>query len=198
MLSKWPIAVNWGLCRFSVCTFGLCFRSVEYCLKQKSLMYSTRSSKLRKSSKKAQKSPSWREDVIQRRTRGSRRTGQREARPTESVVISDVGTDHDLINLIEDEGEPVEVVDESLSKSEDGDNDSVSGHSFSSTASGPSLLHTDSLVKQSSPQGWCSGCRKLYQKAKKMTTPLKDKLLDNGEHKQHFKVKLNGPAGGIG
>ncbi|XP_029930557.1 uncharacterized protein LOC115375285 [Myripristis murdjan] len=166
------------------------YGSVEYCSKRKSLMYSTRSSKLRKSSKKAQKSPSWGEDVIQRRTKGSRWTGQREARPADAMVISDDGTDHDLIDLIdaeqdaehgfqEDEGKPIEVADESVSKSEDGDNDSVSGHSFCSTASGPSLLHADSLVKQSSPQGWCSGCRKLYQKAKKMTTPLKDKLLDN-------------------
>ncbi|XP_071399126.1 uncharacterized protein [Centroberyx affinis] len=162
------------------------YRSLEYHFKWKSSMYSTRSSKLQKTSKKAQKSPSPHEDVIQRRLRGNRRTGQREAQTDDSIVISDELTDRDLIDLIddeqdaehviqEDERNPLEAVDEVVSESVDGDLGSVSSHSFSSTASGPSILH----VKQSPAQGWCSGCQKLYQKAKMMKALLKDKLLDN-------------------
>ncbi|KAF7660918.1 hypothetical protein LDENG_00272710 [Lucifuga dentata] len=126
-------------------------------------MPSTRSSKQKKSSKKAQKSPSQNEGVIQRKLRSSRpRRCLKEIDSIKSSVDIDVGTNHDAEI-------PATVVDESV----DGDVES------SSIVSGPTLSYLGSPVKLTPSESLCSACRKLHQKAKKMKAPIKDKLLDN-------------------
>lgn len=147
-------------------------------------MYPRRSSRPPKASKSSpQRSPSPVEEVIQRRLRGKRRrTGLRKAEAGDGVVSTHEGKDRDIIDIIntahdaqrvaeDDEVKFVEVSDKGVDES---DEDCVSV--TSSVASGPSVLY-----KKQRPQGFCSACRKLYQKAKKMKAPIKNKLLDNGE-----------------
>ncbi|XP_067461229.1 uncharacterized protein si:ch211-227n13.3 isoform X2 [Thunnus thynnus] len=162
------------------------YRSLEYRLKWKSHMYTRRSSRLLNSSKNknAQESPSSDVDVIQRQLRSKRhRTWLREA--DNGVLNTDEDSGHDIIDLIsnthdeehvtvEDDGKVVEVADKGVDES-----DEDCGSDNSSIASGPSLLYINSQKKPKPSQGLCSACRKLYQKAKTMKVPLKDKLLDN-------------------
>ncbi|XP_075954189.1 uncharacterized protein LOC142956466 isoform X1 [Anarhichas minor] len=171
------------------CFITLCYRSFEYCVKWKLPMYPRRSSRPPKASKRSpQRSPSPNEEVIQRRWRGKRqRTGLREAEADDNLVNTDKEEeDRDIIDVInstlqarrvaeEDEVKFVEVTDEGV---DDSDEDCVSV--TSSIASGPSVLHNSvSPKKLRPPQGLCSACKTLYQKAKKMKAPIKSKLLDN-------------------
>lgn len=131
-------------------------------------MSSIRASKQQKTSKRAQKSPSPNEGegVIQRKLRSSRlRSSLKEAESVTSTVSTDVVPNH-----------YIEIDDDGVDKPVDGDDDA------SSIGSGPSLSYIHSIVKLSSPQALCSACRKLHQKAKRLKAPIKDKLLDNGEH----------------
>ncbi|XP_044074946.1 uncharacterized protein si:ch211-227n13.3 isoform X2 [Siniperca chuatsi] len=150
-------------------------------------MYQRRSSRLLKASKKSpQRSPSPNEDVIQRRFRGKRqRTGLREAEAGDSAVNTVGGWHRDILDIInsthdakrvaeEDEVKFVEVADKGVDESDE-DCASVT----SSIASGPSLLYNTTTKKPRPSQGLCSACRTLYQKAKKMKAPIKNKLLDN-------------------
>ncbi|TMS10058.1 hypothetical protein E3U43_002717 [Larimichthys crocea] len=164
------------------------YSSFEYSLKWGGTMYPRRSSRLSKGSTKSPKrSPSPNKDVIQRKLSGKRpKAGQRKTKAVNNIVDADEGNIRDLIDIInspndvkhvaeeeeEDGGELLKVVDEGVDYS---DEDSV----ISSVASGPSLKWRPSPKKHRPLQGVCSACRKLYQKAKKMKAPLKNKLLDN-------------------
>ncbi len=146
-------------------------------------MHTRRSSRLSKTSKKSPlRSPSPTEEVIQRKLRSNR---QRKAKADVSVVNTNEGSDIiDVINSIrdagrvakEDEGKLVKVADGGVDESDE-DRYSVA----SSIASGPSVPHTTTQKLKPLPQDMCSACQKLYQHAKKMRTPIKNKLLDNGE-----------------
>ncbi|XP_051256894.1 uncharacterized protein si:ch211-227n13.3 isoform X2 [Dicentrarchus labrax] len=155
------------------------YRSFEYCVKWERSMSPRRSSRLTKASKKSpQRSPSPNEEVTQGRLGSKRqRIGLRKTKASDSA-----GSDRDIIDIInstddakhvkEDEGQFVEVADEGVDES---DEESVT----SSIASGPSLRHNDTPKTLRPSQGVCSACRKLYQKTKKIKTPIKNKLLDN-------------------
>ncbi|XP_035027403.1 uncharacterized protein si:ch211-227n13.3 isoform X1 [Hippoglossus stenolepis] len=158
------------------------YRSFEYCLKWEESMYTTRSSRIKKASKKSsQRSPSPNEEDIQRKLRGKKRQKKTEA--GDGAVNTIKLSNRDLIDIINDtndakslaeevEGKSVEVADKAVDES---DEDSVS----SSIASGPSTFCPTNLKRWSSLQSLCSACQKLYQRAEKMKTPIKDKLLDN-------------------
>ncbi|TKS80244.1 hypothetical protein D9C73_013523 [Collichthys lucidus] len=151
-------------------------------------MYPRRSSRPSKGSTKSPKrSPSPNKDGTQRMLSGKRpKAGQRKTKAVNNVVDADEGNVRDLIDIInstndakhveeegeeEDGGDLLKVVDEGVDCS---DEDSVT-----SVASGPSRKWRPSPKKHRPLQGVCSACRKLYQKAKKMKAPLKNKLLDN-------------------
>ncbi|XP_040910320.1 uncharacterized protein si:ch211-227n13.3 [Toxotes jaculatrix] len=149
-------------------------------------MYLRRSSRIPKSSRKSpQRSPSPNE-VIQRKLRSKRqRIGQRKTEAGDGVVYTDERNNRDIINIIddthdtkcvseEDEGKFVEVTDKGVDESDD-DCASVT----SSIASGPSVLYHTTPKKWRPSLDLCSACQKLYQKAKKMKAPIKNKLLDN-------------------
>ncbi|XP_054624367.1 uncharacterized protein si:ch211-227n13.3 [Dunckerocampus dactyliophorus] len=129
------------------------------------------SSKLKKpSKKKLDKSPSPNEDVIQRRLRSKRR------RRMYSSDI-DVSTDSvvDVMKSKHGEEEPEEgcslqVVDGGLDSDE---------QCSSSDVFAPSRLNASAPKKPTTPTGLCAACLKLYQRAKKLKTPIIDKLLDN-------------------
>ncbi|KAG8013922.1 hypothetical protein GBF38_016159 [Nibea albiflora] len=163
------------------------YRSFEYSLKWSGPMSPRRSSRLSKGSTKSpRRSPSPKKDVIQPRLSSKRpKAGQRETKAVDNIVDADEGSVRDIIDIInstndakhvaeEDGGELLKVVDEGVDHSDE-DCYSVT----SSVASGPSLKRRSSPKKHSPLQGVCSACRKLYQKAKKMKAPIKNKLLDN-------------------
>lgn len=142
-----------------------------------------RSSRLPKASKKGpERNPSPDEEVIQRRLGGKRqRTGVRRTKSGDGIVNADK-RGRDIIDIInsthetehvaeEDEGAIVEVADKGVDESDE-DCASVT----SSVASGPSLSYHARLS-----QSRCAACQKLYQKARRMKAPIKNKLLDNGE-----------------
>ena len=154
-------------------------------------MYSRRSTRLTRAQKRSpQRSPSPYEETINRRLRGKRQwTGQRRTESGEDVVKTDEGSNSDIISIIsitpdakrvneEDKGTVIEISDDGL---EESDEDTGSGGS--SIASGPSILyHSTTTTKTQRPsQDLCSACKMLYQKAKRMKAPIKNKLLENGE-----------------
>uniref|UniRef100_UPI0037E8C7D9 uncharacterized protein n=1 Tax=Semicossyphus pulcher TaxID=241346 RepID=UPI0037E8C7D9 len=152
-------------------------------------MYPRRSSRGPKPSPTTlQRSPSP-NDIIQRRSMGKRqrKTGLQKTNSSKSAINTDEGRGCDILDIInrthsakgviegviKDEGKCVEVADKGVDES---DEDCVS---VSSIASGPSLL-SKATPKTAKPSlGLCSACQKLYQKAKRMKAPIKDKLLDN-------------------
>ncbi|XP_054452495.1 uncharacterized protein si:ch211-227n13.3 isoform X2 [Anoplopoma fimbria] len=151
-------------------------------------MYPKSSSRLPKASKKRpQRSPSPNEEVIKRKLRGKRqKAGLRETEADDNLVNTDEKKDQDIIDIInstrdarraaeEAEVKFVEVTDEGVD-----DSDEDCGSVTSSIASGPSVLHNSVSPKKLRPsQGLCSACKTLFQKAKKMKAPIKNKLLDN-------------------
>ncbi|XP_010773142.1 uncharacterized protein isoform X2 [Notothenia coriiceps] len=161
-------------------------QSFEYRLKWKTSMLTQRSSRLTKASKKiAQRDPSPDEEVIQRKLRSrTKRNGLKKTETSDSRVHAEERRDRDILDVInstleakgvgeEDEERFVEVTDEGVDYS---DADRVS---VSSIVSGPSLPHNASRRKQLLSQGLCTACRSLYEKAKKLKRPMKDKLLDD-------------------
>ncbi|XP_076018196.1 uncharacterized protein LOC143009978 isoform X2 [Genypterus blacodes] len=123
----------------------------------------TRSPKQQKTSKKAQRSPSPNEDVIQRKLRSTRlKSRVKEAEPVPSTADTNEAPNHDI-----------ETVDDGLDEPKDGDDDT------SSVSSGPSHSNNQLSVRLSSPQALCSTCGKLHQKAKRSKAPVINKLLDN-------------------
>ncbi|XP_068427196.1 uncharacterized protein si:ch211-227n13.3 isoform X2 [Clinocottus analis] len=147
-------------------------------------MYPRRSSRLPKASKRSpQRSCSPSEDVIQRKRRNKRRrTALRETEAHDDIVDADETKDRDIIDIInsecvaeEEEIMCVEVADDGV---DDSDDDCVSV--TSSFASGPSFLHNSVSPKKLRPsQGLCLACKTVYQKARKIKAPIKNKLLDN-------------------
>ncbi|XP_030015544.1 uncharacterized protein LOC115436762 [Sphaeramia orbicularis] len=160
-------------------------RSFEYSLKLKSLMSPTSFSKRPKTSRKKQQCPSSDEDVIKRRVWSKRqRVGRKQSQAEDKVCSIDIVSNSDIIDIInrqedtkhvaEDNGEIlVELCDVRVD-----DSDEEKGSVTSSVASGPSVPFTYSPMKLRT-HVLCSACCKLYQKARKMKAPLKDKLLDN-------------------
>ncbi|KAM6990661.1 uncharacterized protein LKV04_010075 [Tautogolabrus adspersus] len=151
-------------------------------------MYSRRSSRTPKPSRKIlQRSPSPNEEVIQRRclSKRQRKTGPKKTKASDSVVKTNKRRDGDILDIInsthgaksvteEDEGNLVEVTDKGVDES-----DEDCGSVNSSIVSGPSIFFEVSPKKERPSQNLCSTCQKMYQKAKKMKAPIKDKLLDN-------------------
>lgn len=141
-------------------------------------MYTRRSSRLAKASEERNSSPD--EQIIQRKFRGKRQgTSLRKSKGGGGLVDTD-GRDCDFIGFINStheselilekaKGNFVNVADKGVDES-----DEDCGSVNSSIASGPSLsLHsTPSPVR-------CSACQKLFQKARRMKAPVKNKLLDN-------------------
>lgn len=170
-------ADGWGSYTHSLSFKVEYYRSFECCVKWKGSMSPQRSNRWPKASKKnTQKSPTPKEEVVQHRLRGQR---LRKAKTGDVVSSTGRGTKRDIFALInnaqdeecvggEDGGKAVEITDKGL------DDSSV----CSSTASGPSFYFANS-GKPSPSQNLCSACRKLYQKAKKIKTPIINKLLDN-------------------
>lgn len=156
------------------------YRSFEYSLKWNNTMYPTRPSKQLKASKD-QDQPSSSEESIQRRVRVRRQPAWLKNEQSEDTGVgaeSDEVCVDDIIDIINREHQLeektteengavlVEVADDRVDESDD---DRVSSNG--SVMSGPHL--------DFSPANLCSACRKVYQKAKRMKAPLKDKCLDN-------------------
>ena len=142
-------------------------------------MYSRHSSRIKKASKKSpQRSPSPNEEDIQRKLRGKKRQEKTEAGDGE--VNTNKLSNRDLIDIINDMHDAKPLAEEVEGKSVDeSDEDCVSVSS--SIASGPSTFCPTNLKRWSALQSLCLACQKLYQRAEKLKTPIKDKLLDNGE-----------------
>lgn len=131
-------------------------------------MYPRRSSRSTKGSKqKAQRSPSPKKDV-------PHRPGGKRLRK-DIIDLIDSSYDEDK----EDEENVHLVLDNGVYNSDDDDG---CDSDISSVASGPSVLCKSFARKVRPSQPLCSACQKLFQKAKKMKAPIKNKLLDNGEH----------------
>lgn len=151
------------------------YRSLEYSVKWENLMNPKRTSKRLKSSKHRDSQSSG-EESIQRKVKGQRQQkGCKKGKSVDKGVSADEQRTSDLIDIIDcdHQGENdgsflAEVPDEGVEQAED---DEVSD---TSVASGPTLPHNLSAE----PRILCSACCKLYQKAKRIKAPLKDKLLD--------------------
>lgn len=149
-------------------------------------MYPRRSCRLRKGSKEEfQESPRPNEESSPPKWAKNRKRTLRETKVDDSGANTDDEAAQDILDIINcahqkrvdiDEGWRAGVADEGVDFSDE-DRDSVT----SSISSGPSARHGSTAKKQRSSQGLCSACRNLYQKAKKMKAPVKNKLLDNGE-----------------
>lgn len=149
-------------------------------------MYPRRSFNLSKGSKEEfLESPSPNEESSHRQSTKKQKRTLRKTKVDDSGANTADETDQDILDIIDcaqqkhvniEEGWCAAVADEGVDFSEE-DCDSLT----SSISSGPSALHSSTDRKQSSSQGLCSACWNLYQKAKKMKSPIKDKLLDNGE-----------------
>ncbi|XP_019955917.2 uncharacterized protein [Paralichthys olivaceus] len=162
------------------------YSSFEYCLKWKESMYSTRSSRLKKASKKSpQRSPSPNKEDIKRKLKGKKR--QKKTETGDDTVNTNKWSNWDLIDIINDTHDATPLAEEVERKSvevgakavDESDEDCVSVSSSSSIASGPSSFCPTNLKRWRSIQSSCSACQKLYQRAEKLKTPIKDKLLDN-------------------
>ena len=105
----------------------------------------------------------------------NRRTGRSNASDEETARdLFDLIDEHEEAAMVEvDPGDCGEEPAADQELTEPSDLLCLSDHSFDSTMSGPSIHMM---------QGLCFGCQKLYQTAKKMKRPLKNKLLDHGEH----------------
>ena len=139
------------------------------------------------SKKSSQKSSNPVKEVQPQRLKGKRpKRGPKKSKVDDSIGDTDEASDRDILDIIsgtnaarrvaKEEERFVKVTDEGVAESDE-DRYSVA----SSVASGPSLLHNTTAKKRRPWKGECSACRKLYQKAKRMKAPIKNKLLDNGE-----------------
>lgn len=118
-----------------------------------------------------------------RSTKASKQKSQRSSSPNKDVPhrLGGKRLRKDIIDLIDSTyvAEDVDKKDEENVQVVVEDDDCYS--ETSSVASGPSVLCKSSARKVRPSQCLCSACLKLYQKAKKMKAPIKNKLLDNGE-----------------
>ncbi|XP_034039724.1 uncharacterized protein si:ch211-227n13.3 [Thalassophryne amazonica] len=141
-------------------------------------MYSTR----HQTSSIAQASQTLEEDVIQRRF-GNKRLRRRLKEPQRgnSVVSTDVKANFDLISFTDGrhEKDAVSEKDKEHFGEVDVEASKEQCNSPSSTSSGPTFTLFRTTMNPNFLCGLCSSCWKLYQKAKRMKTPIKDKLLDN-------------------
>ncbi|XP_043989269.1 uncharacterized protein si:ch211-227n13.3 [Gambusia affinis] len=148
------------------------YRSFEYTLNWTTPMSLRRSSRL----KFPQKSPAS-DDVVARPRRRSQR-----GRPRLEETRADESEESDIIDLITSDPfakqgaarEAVGMLSYGLDKSND---ESGSESSNSSIVSGPSTLCCD--YRDELYRDVCSACHKLYEKAKRLKTPIRSKLLDN-------------------
>ncbi|KAM9845453.1 uncharacterized protein ACBR49_012187 [Aulostomus maculatus] len=146
------------------------YRSVEYCLRRRSLMNIEPSSKVGKASQKeTQKSRSPQGDVNRGRPRSKRRR-----RAGGSPLQAGERCSYDIIDLIdsacdvpeEDKDRLAEIVDTGVDEC---------GSTSSSVVSGPSFPSLSTTTRLS----LCPCCLKRWQKAKKIKAPIRSKLLDN-------------------
>lgn len=148
-------------------------------------MYPRRSSRLKKGSKEEfQESPSPSEVSSHHKRTKKQKGSLRKTKINVSGIDTDDERDRDIIDIIgnihqkhvkKEKGRRTGVVnkeDESLDEDCDSNSSSIS--------SGPSVPHS-STKKQRPWQDLCSACWNLYQRAKKMNSPIQNKLLDNGE-----------------
>ncbi|KAM4728101.1 uncharacterized protein FYW61_011243 [Anableps anableps] len=149
------------------------YRSFECILNWTMPMSRRRSSRLKSTQESIKKSPTSDKDIEQPRIRSQRgRSRLKETNPYESEEC-------DIIDLInrnpvakqEAAKEAVGILNYGLDKSND-----ESG-SESSIVSGPSALCYDN--RDELYRDVCSACYKLYEKAKRLKSPIKSKLLDN-------------------
>ncbi|XP_030608024.1 uncharacterized protein LOC115795992 isoform X2 [Archocentrus centrarchus] len=135
------------------------------------------------SKKNTQKSPTPKEEFVQRWLRGQSQR-LRKAKTGDGIGCTGRGKKCDIFDLInnaqdeecvggEDGGKAVEITDQGLDDSEE-----YCVSVCNSTESGPSLYLANTRKPRPS-QNLCSACRKLYQKAKKIKTPVINKVLDN-------------------
>ncbi|XP_026169984.1 uncharacterized protein LOC113134712 isoform X2 [Mastacembelus armatus] len=160
-----------------IVTFDLCRRSVEYCLKWKRPMSPKRSSRLSRASKKnLWRNSSPNEETVQCRASLRQKTGQRKTKAVEGPADTPAGRGRDIINIINSSHEAEHVEDEEtfVHVAEKGLNNEDEDSDASSTVSGPSRLNP--VIPT---QHLCPACQKLYQKARKMKKPIKNKLLNN-------------------
>ncbi|XP_059200837.1 uncharacterized protein si:ch211-227n13.3 isoform X2 [Centropristis striata] len=152
-------------------------QSFEFCMKKKNAIF-----RPSKGSERTQRSPSPAGAAPRGRmksktqSRGLRKTtagGSVDTYERSSRDVLDIINDEKDVNEEDDEGALVEVADEGLDQS---DEDCCS---VSSVASGPSLRLFFSPQKAARTSCLCSACKTLYQKAKRMKAPLRNKLLDN-------------------
>ncbi|XP_069020545.1 uncharacterized protein [Embiotoca jacksoni] len=161
-----------------------CYRSYEYCVKWKRSMYRRRASRLPKASKQSpQRSVLPNEEVTRRKGKGQRPTASlRRAEPGDA----DQGEQRDILDIInsaheaergaqKDHGESVRVPDSALDESDDDGGGSL----CSGRASDCVLPHDVTPQKQRPAQDLCPSCRRLYQRAKRIKAPIKNRLLDN-------------------
>lgn len=134
-------------------------------------MCSPQPRRLSKTSRKAGKAWGHSDAATQPRVRAGGQAEQELEVGDFGVLISNDGTDRDVIDLIE--------------QNEMGaDSDCDSCCSLDSIASGPSLQHQDPPLKPTLPSDLCCSCQSLYRKAKKMRNTPRDKGIDNGDHTQ--------------
>ncbi|XP_051902119.1 uncharacterized protein si:ch211-227n13.3 [Hippocampus zosterae] len=146
--------------------------SFVYNLNWRVTMKTRHSSRLKTTAnRKQEKNPNLSEDVIQRRVRPKRR------RRRMGFDVGDINNENESKDVIKshveeepEEGRSVQVVDRGLDDSDD-------QCCFSTPP--PPLMVKAPNKKRRPPSGLCPSCRKLYQRAKRLKTPIKDKLLDN-------------------
>ncbi|XP_041659269.1 uncharacterized protein si:ch211-227n13.3 isoform X2 [Cheilinus undulatus] len=149
-------------------------------------MFPRRSSRPPKPSQRFQRSTSPNEEVIKRKSasKRQRKMGLKNSKADNIAVKTDDRRDRDILDVIDrthktkdvkedDEEKIVEVPDAGVDESDEDYSDNCS------VVSGPSVFFEVGPEKEKPSQSLCSACQKLYQKAKKMKAPLKNKLLDN-------------------
>ncbi|XP_061696250.1 uncharacterized protein si:ch211-227n13.3 [Syngnathoides biaculeatus] len=150
-----------------------CQSKVVYSLKYRVTMNTRYSSKLKTASKKKlDKSPNTSEAPILRRILPKRRRG---TEFDDSNINKEDNSIHNTINInshVEEEPETgyiAQVVDRGL--------DYLEGCCWSTAPSCPKVAAPNKKLRPRA--GLCPSCRKFYQRAKRLKTPIKNKLLDN-------------------
>ncbi|XP_061652191.1 uncharacterized protein LOC133488413 isoform X1 [Phyllopteryx taeniolatus] len=153
-----------------------CQSQVVYSLNCSVTMNTRCSSKLKTASeKKLDKSPNASEDAVQRQTRAKRR--RRRTEFDDGSINKEDGRIHNIIHIINSHVEE-EPEAGSIAQVVERGSDYLDEECRSTTAPSP-LKVTAPNKKLRPPAGLCSSCRKFYQRAKRLKTPIKDKLLDN-------------------
>ncbi|KAM9791370.1 uncharacterized protein si:ch211-227n13.3 [Syngnathus typhle] len=153
------------------------FQSSSVCnLSWRVRMSNKHSSRLKTASKKKfDKSPKLSEHVVQRRIQPKRR--RRNMEFDDSNIHKKDDSVCDIIDLINSHIEEEPKKDSSVKVVFDQGLHDSDSQCCSSTAPSPQKVMTPRQTR--SPTGLCPSCQKLYQRAKTLKTPIKDKLLDN-------------------